>query len=265
MSDRAKSLLVGTDCSGIESPIMAIYNLGVKYVHVFSSDIDRDCEEFINRNFPPLRFYPDIQLRDNREYTKKPLDLYVAGFPCTTFTSLGTRNGFADEIKGTIFFNVYDFIYHNRPKIFILENVKNLVNHDKGNTFHIIMKYLNMLQVDGNNGYNIVHQIMDTNDYGLPQNRSRIFIVGIKKSCQIVDKPFRFPKPTNPNLNISLNSIIQKNLKPLKTFNPPMSFTHSQTKLLQYIYKKYNDIDFTTLPLWILNLNSSISWFSLGK
>ena len=188
-------------------------------------------------------------LRDNTQYTKKSLDLYVAGFPCTSFTGIGKMQGFNDDVNGIVFFHVYDFIFHNRPNIFILENVRNLMGHDKGNTFKIIMQHLNDLK-----DYNIVYKVLNAMDYGLPQSRNRIFIIGIKRTVQ--KKSFKFPLPEP---SVYADSLISKHLP------KGNGLTDRQLSIIKYIHDKYPKVNLKSdKPLWILQLDVSQSRFRLG-
>ena len=128
----------------------------------------------------------------------------------------GNRKGF-DEARGTLFFNVAEFIKINQPKVFILENVKGLLSHDKGRTFQTIIDILSNgggtqngqigLDVfEDGLGYNIYWQVLNTKNYGLPQNRERVFIIGFKDF-----REFRFPKPIQ--LELKLGDILQDNPK----------------------------------------------------
>lgn len=239
-------MTVAGDCSGIETPLMALDNMNIKYNHVFSSDIDKSSKLFIENNFKPKYFFNDIKTRNN-DLFKKSIDMYIAGFPCQTFSTLGTNAGFNDKDKGTVFFYVYDFIKQNKPKIFILENVKNLKSHDKGNTFKIIMDLLSKLDI-----YNVFSDILSTEDYGIPQSRKRLYIVGIRKDVQ--KQPFTFPKPVNYIL--TFDDFIDHNVSrlPLQGREPK--------NLIDAINKyKLNESD-----KWILNLDfSRIDWFSIGR
>lgn len=115
-------------------------------------------------------------------------DVLLAGFPCQPFSiagvskknSLGRAHGFADETQGTLFFDVVRILRHHQPKAFLLENVKNLLSHDKGNTFRVIQHALDEL------GYDIDHKVIDARHW-VPQHRERIFIVGFRR-----DVPTRF-------------------------------------------------------------------------
>ena len=176
-------LRVGTDCSGIEAPIQALIQLGVKFKHVFSSDIDKFCIESIKANYNPKIIFGDITTRNIKDVPD--IDLYVCGFPCQTFSILGNQKGF-DDIRGTIFMSCIKLIKNKKPKYFILENVKGLFTHNKGNTWTVIQKYLKQLE---KYGYYIKYSILNTKDYGIPQNRERIYIVGTRD-----DDYFDWPK-----------------------------------------------------------------------
>ncbi len=246
------NISVATDCSGIEAPLIALNMLGVNYKHVFSSEIDKNCVEFIYRNYgTDHKIYNNLKQRDNSKYKNKPIDLYIAGFPCQTFSSLGANNGFQDRIKGNVYFYVYDFIDQNRPNMFILENVRALKTHDKGRSFKIIMESLNELDE-----YDIYHDVLNTKDYGLPQSRNRIFIVGIKKSHGV--KNFRFPSPTKTT--VPLEQIIDTN----NIGNEQIPVRYQS--LLKEIISKYPHENFYDKNnLWTFNLDvSSIRWFRRG-
>ena len=174
-------LKVGTDCSGIEAPIQALKNLGIDFKHIFSSEIDASCIETIQANAPPDVLYDgDIRERDN---TKTPkVDLYVCGFPCQPFSNAGSKGGLEDT-RGTVFFGCVDYIQKRRPKCFVLENVRGLLTNNNGQTWKTIMKAFESLSE-----YSINWAILDTKDFGIPQSRKRLYIVGNRGK-----KPFEFP------------------------------------------------------------------------
>jgi len=180
-----KPLRIGTDCSGIEAPIQALKKLKIKYSHEWSCEIDKHAQASIKANYNPKILYDDIT---KRQVSKLPdIDMYVCGFPCQTFSMAGKRQGFQDA-RGTVFFYCVKVIRKKRPNVFILENVKGLLSHDNGNTLKTVLSTLNKLK-----NYNIYHKVLNTRDYGIPQNRERIFIVGIKKTS-MKGKVFEFPK-----------------------------------------------------------------------
>ena len=162
-------LRVGTDCSGIEAPIQALKRLKIKFSHEWSCEIDPYARKSIKANYNPKILFEDI----TKPRKLPDIDLYVCGFPCQTFSTAGERKGFGDP-RGTIFYYCLKVIKTKKPKYFILENVKGLVNHDNGKTFKTILNCLKKLKI-----YNIYHNVLNTKDYGIPQNRERIFIVGV--------------------------------------------------------------------------------------
>ena len=204
---------IGTDFSGIGSPEMALKLLNIEHEQVFACEIDkyaRKSFEAIHSN--PQTFYEDITKRDHSEIPQ--LDLYVAGFPCQAFSMAGKRKGF-DDVRGTLFFNVAEFIKINQPKCFILENVKGLLSHDGGKTFQTIISLLTDNGGTANGqifipyfedglGYHVYYKVLNTKDYGIPQNRERIFIVGFKEF-----REFSFPKPFP--LELRLKDMLQDN------------------------------------------------------
>jgi DNA (cytosine-5)-methyltransferase 1 len=192
-----RKLRVGTDCSGIEAPIQALIQLGIPFKHVFSSDIDKYCIKSIKSNYKPKILFgdPDGHFK-NGDITKRDIDdvpdidLYVCGFPCQPFSQAGNRLGIKDK-RGNVFLSCLELITVKQPKYFILENVKGILSIDKenkkdkyGKTWKNIIKSLESLD-----GYNIHWKIMNTKDYGIPQNRERVYIIGTKKN------DFNWPKP----------------------------------------------------------------------
>lgn len=150
---------------------------------VFSSDIDPACQISYEANFGH-KPYGDIT---KVEETSIPdHDILFAGFPCQPFSIIGQRQGFND-IRGTLFFDIARILKHKRPKAFILENVKQLVGHDKGRTLKIILDTLKDL------GYNVQYAVLNALDYGLPHKRERVIIVGHREPIF-----FSFPAPIRP-------------------------------------------------------------------
>jgi DNA (cytosine-5)-methyltransferase 1 len=185
--NRKNVLRVGTDCSGIEAPIQALQQMNISFRHVFSSEIDKYCIESIKANYNPEIIFGDKDgLFPEGDITKRDIndvpdiDLYVCGFPCQPFSMAGQRKGLKDK-RGNVFFSCLEVIEIKQPKYFVLENVKNLISHDKGNTWNIMCKYLSDL---GKYGYIIEYKILNTCDYGIPQNRERLFIIGSKKKFE---------------------------------------------------------------------------------
>ena len=196
---------IGTDFSGIGSPESALKRLGLDIEEVFACEIDKYARKSFNELHNPSTFYEDITTRNHSEAPQ--LDLYVAGFPCQSFSMAGKRGGFEDT-RGTLFFNVAEFIKENQPKCFVLENVKGLLSHDSGRTYQTITDVLTngggtlngqigIDTIDNGLGYHVYAKVLNTKDYGVPQNRERIFLVGFKKP-----RDFNFPKKMELKLRL---------------------------------------------------------------
>ena len=226
-------LKVGTDFSGVGSPETALKRLGIEHEVEFACDIDKYARTSYQVLHNPKQMFEDIT---TRPMDFPQLDLYVAGFPCQSFSIAGQRKGFDCPTNGTLFHTLSEFIKINQPKCFILENVKGLVNHDNGRTFQIIKDKLSgsggsvneqmfLTDMDGL-GYHIHFKVLNTKDFGLPQNRERIFIVGFKEPRQFsfpVGEPLTMTLKDilqdNPNSKYRLSSVAYKYLKENQKFN----------------------------------------------
>jgi len=200
-----ETIKLGTDFSGIGSPESALKRLGLDIDEVFACEIDKFARASFNELHNPTTMYEDITTRNHSEVPQ--LDLYVAGFPCQSFSLAGKRGGFEDT-RGTLFFNVAEFIKENQPKCFVLENVKGLLSHDNGRTYQTITDVLTngggtlngqigLDSIDNGLGYHVYAQVLNSKDYGIPQNRERIFLVGFKEF-----REFRFPKKMELKLRL---------------------------------------------------------------
>ena len=136
---------------------------------VFSSEWDQNCQRTYEANFGVL---PDGDITQIEVDEVPKCDVILAGFPCQPFSSIGQRAGFDHPTQGTLFYDVLRLVKGLRPKAFLLENVVGLVNHDKGNTFKVIRESLEA------EGYSVSSKILDSADFGLPQHRKRLYIVG---------------------------------------------------------------------------------------
>lgn len=177
-----KPIRIGTDCSGIEAPIQALLKLKIPFIHVFSSEIDKYCVQSIEANYNPDIIYKDISKRDLQKVPD--IDLYVCGFPCQPFSMAGLRQGDKED-RGQIIFHCIELIRTKRPRYFILENVPGLISIDDGLLFETIMEKLNSLK-----GYKVKWKVLNTKDFGIPQNRQRLYIVGA------LDHGFKWPHAT---------------------------------------------------------------------
>ena len=163
---------------------------------VFSSEWDKFSQQTYEANFGEIP-HGDITEIDAKDIPKH--DLLVGGFPCQAFSQAGLKKGFKDT-RGTMFFEIARILDHHKPKAILLENVKGLRGHDKGNTFKTIISILNEL------GYQTLEStVLNAKHFGLPQNRERIFIVGFKKHVN-----FQFPQP--PMIDTRLGDILDKKI-----------------------------------------------------
>ena len=133
------------------------------------SEIDKYAIEVFEKQFKGINNYGNATTIDE---TKLPnFDLFVGGFPCQAFSVAGKQRGFNDT-RGTLFFDVARILKHKKPKHFILENVRGLLSHDSGRTFQTIIKVLTDI------GYLVQWEVCNSKNYGVPQNRERVYIVG---------------------------------------------------------------------------------------
>jgi site-specific DNA-cytosine methylase len=172
-----RPLLVGTDYSGMETPLLALRALRVKHRHLFSSDVCPKALSVIEEKFQPEVIFTDALKRDPADLPPR-LDLYVAGFPCQVFSSInqltGNHRSPTDPLKH--FRACVEAIKACRPTVFILENVPGLITSKGGRHFASIESTLNRLQP-----YEVHYLILNARDYGSPQNRERLFMVGFRE------------------------------------------------------------------------------------
>lgn len=173
---------------------------------VFSSEFDEDACKTYEANFHehPAGDITKIDAKDIPDF-----DILLGGFPCQAFSIIGKKEGFANETCGTLFFEIERILKEKRPKSFLLENVKNLKSHDDGNTYKVIKSHLLNL------GYNVYESVLNSLDYGVPQKRERIFIVGFLNNVR-----FSFPQPVPINQRKNLSDILEKNVDKKYYVNP---------------------------------------------
>ena len=181
---------------------------------VFSSEFDKFAKETYEVNFDEEP-YGDITLINENEIPDH--DLLLAGFPCQPFSNAGLRKGF-EETRGTLFFDIARILNHKKPKAFLLENVKALRGHDNGKTFKTIISTLNNL------GYNTLEStVLNSKNFGLPQNRERIFIVGFRNHTN-----FKFPE--DKNTDTRLGNILEKTVDEKYTISDKLWASHRKRK-----------------------------------
>lgn len=165
---------------------------------VFSSEWDAAACQTYKANFgeQPAGDITKVKSEDIPDF-----DILLAGFPCQPFSIIGDKEGFNHETQGTLFFEIERILKDKQPKAFMLENVRNLTAHDKGRTFKIIVDHLTAL------GYHVHHKVLNALDYGVPQKRERIIIVGFKD-----DVEFKFPEPIPVEKRKTLSDILEENV-----------------------------------------------------
>lgn len=159
-------------CTGVGGFRLGIEASGLKAEPVYANEIDNSCEKTYKKNFGV-----GFDSKDIFEINPSALpdfDMLCAGFPCQPFSAAGKELGFKDS-RGTVFFRLLSVIEMKKPQIVFLENVPNLVRHDKGRTFRVITEKL------ADAGYIVSSAILDSAYFGIPQSRSRIYIVGLRK------------------------------------------------------------------------------------
>jgi len=235
-------LRVGTDCSGLDSPIVALKLLNVNVKHVWSCDNDPDIKNQILNTFKPNYYYDDMF---DRDVTKlPPIDIYIAGIPCQSWSELNTKRKGFDVKEGTLFFESLKVINFIRPKYFILENVMGLLTHNKGESYKSIQKHLGMLE-----NYNICYKVLNTADYGIPQNRNRIYIIGVSTNIEFDSNSFTIP--TVPMIKVG--HYIDKTLAPQRK----KCLIPRREKCLNYAKEHYsiNEADD-----WIVTIGASFTF-----
>lgn len=182
---------------------------------IFSSEWDKFSQKTYEANFG------DIPVGDITKIDAKNIpnhDLLLAGFPCQPFSKIGKRNGFKDLTQGTLFFDILRILEYHKPKVFLLENVTGLLENDKGRTIEIIIKSLE------EQGYNVQLKVYNSANFGLPQKRRRVYIVGFDTDLNI---DFRFPE--EPNIKTPISNILEENVE---------GYSISEHLQKSYLFKK---------------------------
>lgn len=188
---------IGTLFSGIGAIETALKRLQLSHSIVFAGDIDPHVKKsyFANYNINPEDWHDDITQFDARKYHGK-VDLLVGGSPCQAFSMVGKRLGLEDT-RGTLFYDFARVVSQTKPKVFIYENVKGLVNHDGGKTWQVVRDVFHEL------GYNFNWNILNSKDFGIPQNRERVFLVGF------LDDSINFEFPKKIALEHSMQDFLE--------------------------------------------------------
>lgn len=243
-----KLIKIGSQFSGVGAFEQSLISLGIDFENVYAAEWDKYARQTYLLNFQEPEYYvQDVKDTPIEEITKKHGSLDIAMFspPCQAFSLAGKRLGKEDE-RGILFFNSLEFIEKNKPRFFIFENVKGLLSHEKptpkhtyGSTFQ---EWINCLGGKSVNGvhtffphensvpYHIYFDVLNAKDYGVPQNRERVFIIGIRDD---EDNNFQFPKPFP--LTKRLKDILETNVDEKYFLSDKMIkvLTHHQNKIIE--------------------------------
>ncbi len=221
---------------------------------VLASEIDSFAIETYWENYG-IDSAHDITKIENKDIPEH--DVLCAGFPCQTFSKAGRQLGFDDETKGTLFFQIVRILKEKQPKFILLENVRNLVSHDKGNTWRVIRKSLTEL------GYVLTDSpiIMSPHQLGVPQLRERVYILGIHNSLGINHLNFIIPQKDKNELNIYDTGIIDEN--PQEEYN----ISTEEEKVLTCWNEFYQGINEKILgfPIWAFEFKQDYDFSNFPK
>ena len=191
-----KKIKVGSDFSGVGAFDQALKRLKIDYQTIYACDWDKYARQTFIHNYGEPEYYPkDVY---EREIPSESLDIYMTSPPCQSFSLAGKRLG-KDDKRGVLFFNSHEFIQVNKPRYFIFENVKGLLSDDNGKTFSEWIAMLGGKSVNGNPvlfpyensvPYHLYWKVLNAKEHGIPQNRERVFLIGIRDDQ---DNNFRFP------------------------------------------------------------------------
>lgn len=187
---------------------------------VFTSEWDKFAQKTYRINFGEQ---PSGDITKIREEDIPHFDILLGGFPCQPFSQAGLKKGFADT-RGTLFFEIERIINVHRPKAFLLENVKQLRGHDKGRTLAVILKHLEAMN------YYVKYEVLRAGDFGVPQNRERIYIVGFSKDHFALPEgfSFQFPEPTHAQTRVG--DILESNVDEKYTISDALWEGHQRRK-----------------------------------
>ncbi len=222
--------------AGIGGFHQAMSRFGAECVFASEWDIEAAKTYFENYGIMPEGDITKIDAKDIPNH-----DMLCGGFPCQAFSISGKQKGFEDT-RGTLFFDIARIVQHHKPKVLLLENVRNFAKHDKGNTLKTVIDTLQELD------YNVFYKVLNASHYGLPQNRERVFFVCFRKDLSI-DK-FEFPKPTNEK--VALLDILEDNPKDAKIVNRPDTFF---TKKYKPEINIFGEVELPNRPIQIGYVN----------
>ena len=182
---------------------------------VFASEIDKFAQQTYESNYGHL---PSGDITKIEPLEIPNFDILLAGFPCQPFSNAGLKKGFEDT-RGTLFFDIAQIAKYHKPQVLFLENVKGFRNHDKGNTFRVVKETLEEL------GYRVFSEVLNAKNFGVPQNRERIYIIAFLDHTI----EFEFPKPLEKS--VKLGDILENNVNEKYTISDKLWAGHQRRKL----------------------------------
>ena len=187
------------------------------YKCVFTSEWDKYAQKTYEANFDEI---PHGDITKIKAKDIPPFNILLAGFPCQPFSNAGLKKGFAD-IRGTMFFEIAKIVEHHQPEVLFLENVKGFRNHDKGRTFQVIKETLEKMD------YEVFDQVLNAKDFGVPQNRERIYIICFNKKKL---KKINFEYPHKSGKKTRVGDILEQNVDPKYTISDRLWAGHQRRK-----------------------------------
>jgi DNA (cytosine-5)-methyltransferase 1 len=204
---------LGSDFSGVGAFNQALKRLGIEYDEIFACDMDKYARQTFIHNYGEPKYYPTNVYE--REIPTESLDIYMTSPPCQAFSLAGKRLGKNDK-RGILFFNSLEFIEKNKPRFFIFENVKGLLSDDGGRTFSEWVNFLGGKSVNGAPvlfpyadavEYHLYWKVLNAKHHGVPQNRERVFLIGIRD-----DKDNNFSFPAEEHLTKRLKDVLEEEI-----------------------------------------------------
>ena len=204
---------IGSDFSGVGAFNQALIRLGIEYKELFACDMDKYARQTFIHNYDEPEYYPTNVY--DRAIPNESLDIYMTSPPCQAFSLAGKRLGKEDK-RGILFFNSHEFIQKNKPRYFIFENVKGLLSDNGGKTFSEWVNLLGGKSINGNPvifpyedavPYHLYYKVLNAKHHGVPQNRERVFLIGIRDD---EDNNFRFP--VEEQLTKRLKDVLEENV-----------------------------------------------------
>ena len=255
---------VGSDFSGVGAFNQALNRLGIDYKEVFACDMDKYARQTFIHNYGEPEYYPtDVY---DRQIPKDSLDIYMTSPPCQAFSMAGKRLG-KDDNRGILFFNSYEFIQQNKPRYFVFENVKGLLSDDNGKTFN---EWVNMLGGKSVNGvpvlfpydesipYHLYWKVLNAKKHGIPQNRERVFLMGIRDDS---DNKFQFPK--EEHLTKRIKDVLEENVED-KYFLSEKMISHLNNYERSVPFINENTINVKTITSNYSKQSSDLQYLQIG-